>query len=73
MRVEETGFGFQLDLLTYTEEELISAVEKALNNEESRKKVKKAGQRIQQENKSKLDSISNRIVDYIDAQKKRLI
>lgn len=70
--MEETSFGYQLNLMTYTEEELIDTVEKALNNEELQAKVRRAGQRIQRENKSKLDSISNRIINYIDAQKKRL-
>ena len=68
--MEETSFGYQLNLMTYTEEELIDTVEKALNNEELQAKVRRAGQRIQRENKSKLDSISNRIMNYIDGQRK---
>lgn len=63
--MEETEFGYRLDLMSYTEEQLIDSVEKALNNEELRLKVRRAGQRIRQENKSKLDSISNKVVDYI--------
>ena len=53
-----------MGLLTYTEEELVDTVTRTLNNEELRAKVRKAGQRIRLENKSKLDSISSRIVDH---------
>ena len=69
-RVEETEYGYRLELMRYTEDELIGAVKKALQNEELRLKMKKAGQRIQLENQSKLDSISNKIVDFIEAQKR---
>lgn len=72
-RVEETEFGYRLDLMSYTDDQLINCVKKALNNEELGVKMKKAGQRIRLESKTKLDSISNRIIHFIETQKKRLI
>ena len=56
--------------MAYTQEELIGTVEKALNNKELRVKVRKAGQRIQLECKSKLEAISSQIIDSIEDRKR---
>uniref|UniRef100_A0AAN0N6H0 UDP-glycosyltransferase n=1 Tax=Polyphagotarsonemus latus TaxID=1204166 RepID=A0AAN0N6H0_9ACAR len=49
-RIEETGFGFQMNLLSYTDEELKDKIEKVLNNDTLIEKTKKVGQRIRKEN-----------------------
>lgn len=63
VRIIETKYGYGLDLMTYTEDELISLVEKAVNDTELKAKLAKVSQRIQKENS--LEKIGNRIVDYV--------
>ena len=55
--------------MSYTEDELIGTVKKALNNEKLQAAVRLAGQRIRLENRSKLDSISSKLIDYLEAQR----
>jgi UDP:flavonoid glycosyltransferase YjiC (YdhE family) len=48
-RVEETGYGFNLPIYEYTDDQLKDCVEKLLNDENLRKKWKLASERIQRE------------------------
>ena len=50
-RVEELKFGYRLDLLNYTKDELEDRLNKVLNDQDMRDRLKKASQRIQKENK----------------------
>lgn len=63
-RITEKELGFSLDLTSYTDDELISTVEKALNDHELRIKLDKISKRIQKENK--IDQVASKIVDYVD-------
>lgn len=63
-RLEETGYGYQLDIMTYTEDQMIDTVQKALNNQELKEKMQRASARIRSENK--MDQIAKRIVDFVD-------
>uniref|UniRef100_A0AAN0LM54 UDP-glycosyltransferase n=1 Tax=Polyphagotarsonemus latus TaxID=1204166 RepID=A0AAN0LM54_9ACAR len=49
-RIEETGFGYQMDLMNYTVEELKDKIEKIFSDESLIKKIKKVGERIRKEN-----------------------
>lgn len=53
-----------MDLLNYTENELITTVEKAINADEIKAKLTKASQRIQSENK--ISQVATKIVHYLD-------
>lgn len=62
-RIVETGYGYDLNLMYYTEDELLSTVEKALADTELKVKLAKISQRIQKENK--IEKIATRVVDYV--------
>uniref|UniRef100_A0AAN0N794 UDP-glycosyltransferase n=1 Tax=Polyphagotarsonemus latus TaxID=1204166 RepID=A0AAN0N794_9ACAR len=49
-RIEETGFGFQLNLMSYTQKELKEKIEKVLTDDALIQKTKKVGERIRKEN-----------------------
>ena len=61
--MEETGYGYSMDPVNFTEEELTDKLSKILNNEELRIKWKKASERIQRENR--MSPVVDRIVDYV--------
>ena len=63
VRVEETGYGYRLDLMSYTDEQLVETVSKALANEELRSKMKKASERIRK--KPKMQMVADRVVEYV--------
>uniref|UniRef100_A0AAN0LHV3 UDP-glycosyltransferase n=1 Tax=Polyphagotarsonemus latus TaxID=1204166 RepID=A0AAN0LHV3_9ACAR len=48
-RIEETGFGYRMDLMNYTQEELKYKINKILSDESLIEKNKKAGERIRNE------------------------
>lgn len=60
----EKNLGFGLDLMNYTEVQLLSTVEKALNDKEMRSKLKAASERIQKEDK--ISKIANRVAEYVE-------
>uniref|UniRef100_A0AAN0LJ20 UDP-glycosyltransferase n=1 Tax=Polyphagotarsonemus latus TaxID=1204166 RepID=A0AAN0LJ20_9ACAR len=49
-RIEETGFGFQMDLMNYTKEELKEKIIRILSEKNISKKMKQASERIKNEN-----------------------
>lgn len=63
-RIEETGFGFKMDLYNVTEKELATKLDRLLNDQELRAKWKRASERIQKENR--INSVSNRIAEYVE-------
>lgn len=63
-RITETGYGYSLDLMSYKENDLISTVEKALNDSELKAKLAKISERIQKENR--ISQIATKIVDYVE-------
>lgn len=63
VRMEETGYGYRLDLMSYTDEQLVETVSKALANEELRSKMKKASERIRK--KPKMQMVADRVVEYV--------
>jgi UDP:flavonoid glycosyltransferase YjiC (YdhE family) len=50
MRVQEKGFGIKLKPYTCTEQELLEAIEKLVNDQELKERMKKISERIQTEN-----------------------
>lgn len=65
-RVEESGYGFRVDLRNYTEELLASTLQRALNDEEVKHKLKAASQRIQRDDEFSL--IGAKIMNYLNSQ-----
>uniref|UniRef100_A0AAN0LP44 UDP-glycosyltransferase n=1 Tax=Polyphagotarsonemus latus TaxID=1204166 RepID=A0AAN0LP44_9ACAR len=49
-RIEETGFGYQMDLMNYTVEELKDKINKILSDKSLIEKTKKVGERIRKDN-----------------------
>ena len=69
-RVEDKGFGIRLDTYRCTEDELLTAIESLLNNNELNEKLRKISSRIQSDNSiAKLPQI---IEDYIQNKHKYL-
>uniref|UniRef100_A0AAN0N800 UDP-glycosyltransferase n=1 Tax=Polyphagotarsonemus latus TaxID=1204166 RepID=A0AAN0N800_9ACAR len=62
-RIEETGFGYRVDLMNFTQEELKYKIHKVLTDETLNKKVQKVSQRIKNENK--LVKVVDEIFNYI--------
>ena len=62
-RVEETGYGFKLDILRYEEQELFEKLKRILEDTEIRRRWKAAGERIRAENRTSL--VVNQIVDHV--------
>uniref|UniRef100_A0AAN0N7M6 UDP-glycosyltransferase n=1 Tax=Polyphagotarsonemus latus TaxID=1204166 RepID=A0AAN0N7M6_9ACAR len=50
-RIEETGFGYHINLVSYTEEELKNKINKVLLDDSLTEKMKKISERIKYENK----------------------
>lgn len=50
-RVEELKFGYQLDLINYTKEEMEDRLNSVLNDQDMQRRLKEASKRIQQANK----------------------
>uniref|UniRef100_A0AAN0LHH8 UDP-glycosyltransferase n=1 Tax=Polyphagotarsonemus latus TaxID=1204166 RepID=A0AAN0LHH8_9ACAR len=48
-RIEETGYGYQMDLMNYTQEELKEKIEKVFSSETLIEKNKKVGERIRKD------------------------
>lgn len=63
-RIEETKFGYKLNLLTYTEEELSERIRRILDDDDLIRRSKDASRRIQKENK--IYTVVSKIVDYLD-------
>lgn len=63
MRLEETNYGFQLDLIACTEEELADRLQKLVGDEALRKKWKAASERIQEE--QRIVTVANQLADYV--------
>lgn len=62
-RIEETGFGYKLDTLNFTEQELADKLRRLLNDEKLRKRWTEASRRIQSENR--IVKVVDRIADYV--------
>lgn len=62
-RLEETKFGFRLDLMKCTEQELADCLAKLTGDAELRLKWKKASERIQKE--QRIVGAVNELADYI--------
>lgn len=62
-RVEETGYGYRLDPMSFTHEQLVEVVNKALANEELRSKMKKASERIRKDQSMQI--VADQVADYI--------
>lgn len=63
VRIEETGYGYQLDILHYTEERLRDRLERLVNDKELKLKYRKASEKIRADDK--VTKIADRIVDYV--------
>uniref|UniRef100_A0AAN0LVW8 UDP-glycosyltransferase n=1 Tax=Polyphagotarsonemus latus TaxID=1204166 RepID=A0AAN0LVW8_9ACAR len=62
-RIEETGFGYQLSLMNYTQKDLKEKIEAVLNDESLKEKYKIISERIKKENK--LDIVVSKLMDYM--------
>ena len=65
-RLEETGYGYQLDLNSLDEARLSDIIERALKNEKMSEKLRKASERIQRVQEETLLSVCRRIVDHVN-------
>ena len=63
-RIEETGFGFKMDLSNFTREELATKLDKLVNDQELRAKWKNASERIRRVNR--IDTVCEQIADYVE-------
>jgi len=63
-RVEETGYGFAIDIIGFTQEELAEKLHKLVSDQALRKRWKEASMRIQKENRTV--AIAERVVEYIE-------
>uniref|UniRef100_A0AAN0LVX7 UDP-glycosyltransferase n=1 Tax=Polyphagotarsonemus latus TaxID=1204166 RepID=A0AAN0LVX7_9ACAR len=63
-RIEETGFGYQLNLMNYTEKDLKEKIESLLNDDALRTKYKNISQRIKSENS--LDLAASKLMNFIN-------
>ena len=59
-RVEESGYGYRIDITNYNEELLASTLQNAFSNEEMRDKMKRASDRIQKDDE--INSIANQFM-----------
>lgn len=67
-RVEELKFGYQLDLVNYTRDELEDRLNKVLNDQEMRRRLKEASQRIQKENK--IHAVADYVMEFLETKLK---
>ena len=65
-RLEETGYGYQLDPNDIDETKLADIIERALSNEKMSEKLRTASERIQRVQKETLFSVCRRIVNYVN-------
>lgn len=63
-RIEETGFGFRMDIMNFESDELVEKLEKLLTDKALRKKWSDASRRIQKENR--ILSVVDRLVNYVE-------
>ena len=64
-RLEETGYGYQINnALDYTDEELVDTLNKLMADEELKARMKKASERIQQEDR--ISKVVDKIIDYVE-------
>ena len=62
--MEETGYGYQVDPVNYTDEQLVETVRKALADEELKIKMKKAAERVRKE--KRIEVVADQVVDYLN-------
>ena len=62
--MEETSYGYSMDILDFNEQELESKLDKLLNDEKLDLKWKKASERIQRENS--ICKVVEHIANYLD-------
>ena len=67
-RVEELKFGYQLDLIDYTRDELEDRLNKVLNDEDMRRRLKEASQRIQKE--KKILAAADYVMEFLETKLK---
>ena len=67
-RVEELKFGYQLDLINYTRDEMEDRLNKVLNDEDMRRRLKEASQRIQKE--KKILAAADYVMEFLDTKLK---
>ena len=63
VRLEETQFGFRLDVLTCTEQELADCLAKLIGDDSLRLKWKRAAERIQKE--QRIVTVVDQLADYV--------
>lgn len=63
VRIEETGWGYQLDILHFTEEQLRDRLERIVNDQELRLRYKKASEKIRADDK--ITKVADRIAGYV--------
>lgn len=61
--MEETGYGYQVNPMNYTDEQLIETVKKALADEELKSKMKRAAERVRKERR--INVVAEQIWDYL--------
>ena len=62
--MEETGYGYQVDPMNYTDEQLVETVRKALADEKLKIKMKTAAQRVRKE--KRIEVVADQVVDYLN-------
>lgn len=62
--MEETKYGYQVDPMNYTDEQLVETVRKALADEELKAKMKKAAERVRKE--KRINVVAEQVMDYIN-------
>lgn len=65
-RLEESGYGYQLDPNGIDEAKLRDIIGRALKNEKMSERLRNASQRIQAVQEKTLLSVCQRIVDYVN-------
>lgn len=61
--MEETGYGFKLNILRYEQQELFDKLTRILEDNKIRQKWKAASERIRAENR--ISKVVDQIVDYV--------
>lgn len=63
-RIEETGFGFRMNIMDFTSDELAGKLEKLLTDKQLRKKWSDASLRVQKDNR--ILEVARRLCDYVE-------
>lgn len=63
MHVEECSYGYSLNLLDYTEEQLKDRIERLLNDEDMKIRLKNTSERIR--NSKKIEDAAQKLVDFL--------